>query len=288
MFSDTHFHFHHLVDERGLDGKEILSALVKRNTFFGLDIGTACDDLGRRYGQLESLIAGLPQEDAEKARKMIFYSAGIWPDVEEIKDRFNAIKTLRTQIENFPEPERLVAIGEGGLDHHWNPSGVDGRCESDFDTALYKGERELFELQLELAQQLKLPFIVHSRDAYEDTIDCIRNMGYNTGIIHCYSYGIDEARSFLDLGWYIAFGGGTTYTKKSKMDAMKELLRFVPEDRILLETDAPYLAPVPFRGQTNTPVFIEETYKFIAQIRGTTPEELSRTVDTNIRALFGV
>ncbi|HAC31667.1 MAG TPA: TatD family deoxyribonuclease, partial [Treponema sp.] len=72
------------------------------------------------------------------------------------------------------------------------------------------------------------------------------------------------------------------------MDAMQELLRFVPEDRILLETDAPYLAPVPFRGQTNTPVLIEETYKFIAQIRGTSPEELSRTVDANIHSLFGV
>ena len=288
MFSDTHFHFHHLVDERGLDGKEILSALVQRNTFFGLDIGTACDDLERRYQALEALINTLPEEDCSRARKMIFYSAGIWPDVVEIKDRFNAIKTLRTQIKNFPEPERLVAIGEGGLDHHWNPSGVDGRCESDFDSELYKGERELFELQLELARELKLPFIVHSRDAYEDTIDCIKNTGYNTGIIHCYSYGIDEARAFLDLGWYIAFGGAVTYTKKSKMDAMQELLRFVPEDRILLETDAPYLAPVPFRGQTNTPVLIEETYKFIAQIRGTSPEELSRIVDANIHSLFGV
>ena len=287
MFSDTHFHFHHLI-ERGLDGVEILSQLAERNTFFGLDIGTRSDDLLRRHVQLQETVSRLPENLREAADQMLYYSAGIWPDVDEIKNRTEAMKKLSDSIEAFADKSHLVAIGECGLDHHWNPSGVDGRCESDFDSELYKGERELFELQLELARELKLPFIVHSRDAYEDTIDCIKNTGYNTGIIHCYSYGIDEARAFLDLGWHIAFGGAVTYTKKTRMEAMQELLRFVPEDRILLETDAPYLAPVPFRGQTNTPVLIEETYKFIAQIRGTSPEELSRTVDSNIRKLFGV
>ena len=90
----------------------------------------------------------------------------------------------------------------------------------------------------------------------------------------------------MDLGWYIAFGGATTYTKKAKMDEMKELLRFVPDDRILMETDSPYLAPVPFRGQTNTPVLIEHCYHFVAQARGVLSSELSLTVDKNIKSLF--
>lgn len=181
---------------------------------------------------------------------------------------------------------KIIAIGECGLDHHWNPSGVDGRCEDDFDQEMYLAEKELFSMQLEYAKELNLPIIVHSRDAFEDTYDCIKNSGWNTGIIHCYSYGAEEARKFLDLGWYISFSGGVTYTKKSKMEAMKELLTLVPEDRILLETDSPYLAPVPLRGTLNTPLNVEYTYKFIAQIRGTDQEKLSETVDKNIKELF--
>ena len=239
MYSDTHFHFHHLTEERSLNGSEILAALVNRNTFFGLDIGTRCDDLLNRQRIVEKSISQMEPSLQEQARNLIYYSAGIWPDVDEIKNRNEAIKTLEQSISKFnkiPQNKgKLAAIGEGGLDHHWNPSGVDGRCENDFDSAVYEGERELFQMQLELAQKMKLPFIVHSRDAFEDSLDCIKNIGYHNGIIHCYSYGINEARAFLNLGWYIAFGGATTYTKKAKMEEMTTLLRYVPEDRLLME-----------------------------------------------------
>ena len=255
--------------------------------FFGLDIGTKCDDLQTRHSQLEECINTLPPQKQTQARAFLYYSAGIWPDVEEIKNRTEAVKMLQNQINSFPR-EKLVAIGECGLDHHWNPSGVDGRNKDDFSAEMYEGEQELFQIQIDMARTLALPVIIHSRDAFEDTLDCIKNMGYHSGIIHCYSYGKDEAKRFLDLGWYIAFGGGTTYTKKSKMDEMTELLRYVPNDRILLETDSPYLAPVPFRGQTNTPVLIEHVYQFIATARGVSPETLSETVDKNIRTLFSL
>ena len=287
MFSDTHFHFHHLI-EGGLDGAGILSQLVERNTFFGLDIGTRSDDLLRRHVQMQETVARLPDGLRKAADEMIYYSAGIWPDVDEIKNRVESVKKLEDSIEAFCDKSHLVAIGECGLDHHWNPSGVDGRCESDFDQSVYEGEKELFQMQIDLARRMSLPVIVHSRDAFEDSIDCIKNMGYHRGIIHCYSYGKDEARAFLDLGWYIAFGGATTYTKKARMDEMRELLRYVPDDRILMETDSPYLAPVPFRGQINTPVLIEHCYNFVAQARGVLPSELSLTVDKNIRELFKI
>ncbi len=285
MFSDTHFHFHHLI-ERGLDGAGILKALVERNTFFGLDIGTKCDDLLRRHVQMQETVFKLSEEDRKACDEMLYYSAGIWPDVEEIKNRFEAMKKLEESIEVFADKTHFAAIGECGLDHHWNPGGADGRCEDDFDKALYEGERELFEMQLELARKMSLPVVIHSRDAFSDTIDCLKNIGYHNGIIHCYSYGKDEARQFLDLGWYIAFGGATTYTKKSKMEEMTGLLRFVPDDRILMETDSPYLAPVPFRGQTNTPVLIEHCYNFVANARGMLASELSLLVDKNIKRLF--
>lgn len=283
MFSDTHFHFHMMITERGLNGPQILTDLAARDFKFGLDIGTGRNDLEQRQACVEETINQMADKTAsEKARNFMYYSAGIWPNIEDIHDRENAMKDLRQSIQG----KKIVAIGECGLDHHWNPSGADGRCESDFDEKTYKGEKELFQMQLEFAKELKLPVIIHSRDAFEDTLDCLKNVGYHNGIVHCYSYGIEEAKKFLDLGWYIAFGGATTYTKKAKLDDMKALLQFVPEDRFLCETDAPYLAPVPFRGQSNNPVLVEEVYKFIAQLRGTTPEALSELVDENIDTLF--
>ena len=113
---------------------------------------------------------------------------------------------------------KIIAIGECGLDHHWNIANPDKRNLDDFSDELFKGEEELFEMQIALAKKMNLPVIVHSRDAFEQTLSCIKNSGYNNGVIHCYSYGIEEAKEFLDLGWYIALGGGVTYTKKSKME----------------------------------------------------------------------
>ena len=294
MFSDTHFHFKMMTTERGVNGVEVLSTMAQRSCFFGLDIGTHCDDLAERQACVENAIAGIADSGlATKARNFMYFSAGIWPDVEAIHDRENQMKKLRESIlaadagsDQDTLHRKIVAVGECGIDHHWNPSGEDGRCESDFDTATYQGERELFEAHLELAKELKLPVIVHSRDGFEDTLDCLKNVGYDNGIIHCYSYGIDEARAFLDRGWYIAFGGAITYNKKAKLEAVKELLRFVPADRFLCETDAPYLAPVPLRGTVNTPVNVEHVYNFAAEVRGITTEALSNLVDENITKLF--
>jgi TatD DNase family protein len=293
MFSDTHFHFRNMTENRGVDGVAVLTSMAERACRFGLDIGTEADDLLRREQCVEKAITSMEFGAAQKAREFVYFSAGIWPSVDEIHARAERIEVLKAQIEAAAADEnqdtlnrKIVALGEFGLDHHWNPSGVDGRCESDFDDKTYFGEQELFEMQLNLAHEMKLPSIIHSRDAFEDTLACIKRVGNHDGIIHCYSYGLDEAKKFLDLGWYISFSGSITYTKKSKMDAMLELLRYVPEDRILCETDSPYLAPVPHRGEPCSPVLVEHTYKFAADARGVSVEELSETVDKNIRNLF--
>ena len=270
--------------------------MQKEILFFALDIGTEADDLPERQSCVEHAISQIKDNSlANKVRNMIFFAAGIWPSLDEIHNWEERVKLMSDFIEksdNDREQDTLhrkvIAIGECGLDHHWNPSGVDGRCETDFDQKTYDQERALFQAQIELARELNLPVIVHSRDAFEDTLDCIKNVGYDNGVIHCYSYGIDEARAFLDRGWYIAFGGGTTYTKKSKLEDMKNLLQFVPNDRILCETDSPYLAPVPYRGTKNTPVLIEEVYKYVSAARGCTPEQLSVLVDENIKDLFKI
>lgn len=274
-----------MTQERGIDGVEVLKTMANRDCFFGLDIGTVAGDLAGRRQAVEKCITALGDSELEqKARSFMYYTAGIWPDVDSIKDRQNQMQILRQSI----TPGSIIAVGECGLDHHWNPSGADGRCEDDFDEQLYCGERELFEAQIELARELKLPVIVHSRDAFEDTLDCIKNISYDNGIIHCYSYGIDEARAFLDRGWYIALGGGITYTKKSKLEQMQALIRFIPSDRLLTETDAPYLAPVPFRGQPNSPVLVEHVFDFIAQTREISVDSLNELVDKNINTLFNL
>ena len=289
MFSDSQFDFNILEEE---SRQSVLEQMAANNTFFGMDIGTHCDDLTRRQKLALDVISKIADEDKKKkAFDMYYFSAGIWPAPEAIRDRKNQIIELERQLKAaLDNPnhfyKKVVAIGECGLDHHWNPSGVDGRCESDFDQELFDGEKEMFLMQLDLAKKYSLPVVVHSRDAFEGTVECLKDASYDNGIIHCYSYGLEEAKVFLDRGWYLAFGGGVTYTKKSKMDEMIELLRYVPSDRLLMETDAPYLAPVPFRGQKNTPLLIEHSYKFVADARGISVDSLNETVDSNIRKLF--
>ena len=279
-----------MVQERtGTDGSQILETMASRSCFFAMDIGTGCDDLAFRYEAVQKALAGVSSTCRAKAKNMMHYSAGIWPSPEAIRSRNAQMDTLADSVKMFTGNGGVItAVGECGLDHHWNPSGEDGRCEKDFDKAMYDGERELFEMQLSFAQHMNLPVIVHSRDASADTLSCIRHAGYDCGIIHCYSYGLEEAKAFLERGWYISFSGSVTYTKRSKMEDMVSLLRYVPSDRILCETDAPYLAPVPVRGQSNTPVFVEHTCRFIAAARGVSAEELSGTVDQNCRTLFRI
>ena len=295
MFSDTHFHFK-LLTERGADGADILSSMAARNCFFGLDIGTEADDLQKRQKCASDAISCIKEPDlSQKAKDFLYFSAGIWPSPEEIRARKERVSVLENCIAAAEKDcgtkikhKKIIAVGECGLDRHWNFCGADGRNEADFDSSLLFAECELFEMQLDLAKRMNLPVIVHSRDAFEDTLNCIKNSSYDNGIIHCYSYGAAEAEAFLSRGWHISFSGSITYTKKSRIEETEQLIKIVPNNKLLCETDSPYLAPVPFRGKTNTPLLVEHVYSYAAKIRGTSAEELSAQVDKNIRALFGI
>ncbi len=291
MFSDTHFHFKNLVSDCSINGTELIKNLVERDTYFTLDIGTKADDLSYRQSLICDSINSLDNSIKIKSKKMFFFTAGIWPDPDSIKDRHNKINILNDEIENALSSSdtfinKVCAIGECGLDHHWNPAGIDGRSMSDFDKSMLENEKELFALQLILAKKLNLPVIIHSRDAFDDTIEVLKECSYHNGVIHCFSYNKEQAKIFLDLGWHIAMGGAVTYTKKAKVSEMEDLLRYIPDDRLLLETDSPYLTPVPFRGKTNTPLLIEYVYNYIAAARNITPKTLSDIVDNNINNLF--
>ena len=324
MLSDTHFHFKILREDEEWTRAKVLQEMAAAGFRFALDIGTDADDLSGRQELFEKTFALMEgsndgagadetaagknasdlsagknaASDGKKAaaacRDFIYFSAGIWPDPDSIKNRAARVETLRQNIlaaraSSDPFRKKLCALGECGLDHHWNPSGADGRSLDDFDSAMIAGERELFMAQLALAKELDLPLIVHSRDAAAETLECVKESGWGgRSVIHCYSYGVEEARAFLDAGCMISFSGSITYAKKSKMEAMRGLLAFVPQDRILLETDAPYLAPVPLRGKANNPNYIARTYDFAAEARGVGVEALAQTVYENAQAFFGL
>ncbi len=289
MLSDTHCHLSYF-GERGLDLSAILENAAQENFRLIIDAGTDSGDLPERRALVSAALAKIADEEkSRKAAALVRYTAGIWPDPTAIANRVEECRTLETVIaESLASSEPVCALGECGLDHHWNPSGADNRSEDDFSPEILKGESELFEMQIELARRFSLPVMVHSRDAFEGTLDAIKNCGYDNGEIHFFSYGMDEARAFLDRGWYIALGGAVTYTKKSKLEEMRKLICYIPSERLLLETDAPYLAPVPERGKTNTPLLIKHTYAYIAEMRGETVESLAQTVYKNSQNLFAL
>ncbi len=295
MYGDSHFHLSYL-DSYGIDTSSMMRSFAQEKTPFLLDIGTYCDDLPKRISLAESILSSFTADEKDAQdhiKKNLYFASGIWPAPEAIADRFSQTAELEHQIQSFLKNgsssfagSSLIAVGECGLDHHWNPDGPDNRDKGVFSASLLKAEAEMFEMHLELGKKLTLPVIVHSRDAFDGTLSCIKNCTYHKGIIHCYSYGLEEAKAFIDLGWYISFSGSVTYTKRSKLESMNELLRYVPKDRLLLETDAPYLAPVPNRGKTNTPLFIKDTYSFVSQALCMDTASLSAVVKNNFTRLF--
>ncbi|MDR3304239.1 MAG: TatD family hydrolase [Treponema sp.] len=255
-FIDTHAHLTMLSAE-----SFSINALFAEGFGAIVDVGTRADDLPGRLAALSGF-------------ERVAFSAGQWPDASAIAQRGAAMALLETHIKAAP-PERLVAIGECGLDRHHNTA------EHHADIA---GEQELLDMHLDLAQRLGLPVIIHSREAAEETRRILARHPEVRGIIHCFSYGVAEARGFLDLGYSLSFAGTLTY---KSAHPQREALCFTPPDRLLLETDSPFLAPVPFRGKRANPAMIAETYQAAAALRGMTAETLVDLITVNAAAIFG-
>ncbi len=172
------------------------------------------------------------------------------------------------------ENPKAVAIGEIGLDYY-------------YETPARELQKKWFDRQAEMAVGLKLPIIVHSREAAKDTYDILRAYGGRdrAGIIHCFSYEKEMARQFLDLGYYIAIGGAVTF-KNAR--APKEVAAYVPADRLLLETDCPYMTPVPHRGERNFSGYLPLVAAMIAEVRGQTTAHICETTYSNANTLFGI
>lgn len=269
MLCDSHCHLS-MLDERGISTEELFSIHLKNSFSYIMDIGIDCDDLPERI-RFRDLAA--------KNSLCLKSSAGIFPAKDSILNKADCLVRLRKSIDSFKEitGETVAALGECGIDHHWN------------GPELFRDERILFANQLELAEELKIPVIVHSRDGFADTLDVLASVKSSQkirGVIHCFSYGIDEARSFLNEGFMISFSGAITYGGKAKNALATELCGFIPTDMLLLETDSPFLAPQKFRGRVNSPALVEEIYNFVASARKISRDRLEEIVNKNFEALF--
>lgn len=166
---------------------------------------------------------------------------------------------------------KVVAYGEIGLDYH-------------YDFSPREIQREVFIEQLKLARELALPIIIHTREAWDDTISILHEHWSGPGIFHCFTGDAAQARQALDMGFHLAFGGVLTF---KTADNVRDAAQITPDDRLLIETDAPYLAPIPYRGKRNEPFMMTETLKKLAEVRGTTPEHIAALTTANFERLCG-
>lgn len=166
----------------------------------------------------------------------------------------------------------VVAVGEAGLDYYYEHSPR-------------QRQQELFAHQCGLAKQLGKPLVVHVRDAHDDCYEILGAEGIRSGMIHCFTGNTDDARRYLDLGFHLSISGVITY---KKTEALQDAVRFAPMDRLLVETDTPYLAPVPYRGKRNEPGYVRETAKKVAELKGLEPEVVALTAARNTARLLGL
>ncbi len=237
MRAMTDSHFHALaMRSKGVDPAESIAAARKRGFCEAIEIGLHPSDLAERMILLGSL-------------EQIHYSSGFAPAEARSQIWREHIGLLREQALSG----HIVAIGELGLDWHWNYGSKEAQIE-------------LMSAQLDLAAETQLPVIIHNRDADSDVLNILRNSSLPAaGIMHCFSSGYKTAATFVDLGYLISFAGNVTY--KGAND-IQEAARKLPGSSILVETDSPFLSPQAVRGAPNTPEHICHTYEFLAELRG--------------------
>lgn len=251
MFFDTHAHYDS--DRFDSDRSAVLSALPGLGVDLVIDPG--CDEVSSKAA------VALAEEYA------FLYAAVGWQP-QELKESYydGALDVIR-QLAAHP---KVVAIGEIGLDYYW-------------DTSYNEFQQEILREQFRLAEELDLPVIFHDREAHGDSLAIVREFPNVRGVFHCYSGSAEMAKVLLDLGWYLGFDGPVTYKNAKKH---REVLEICPMDRILIETDSPYLSPEPKRGTRNHSGNLELINAKLAEIKGVSPEEMARITMENGRRLF--
>lgn len=198
----------------------------------------------------------------------IYAAVGVHPHEAE-----SVVADNYRQLAEWAQETKVVAIGEIGLDYF-------------YDFSPREVQQRVFIEHLDLARQLKLPIIIHDRDAHGDTLEIIKKEGKGlTGVFHCFSGSMEMAHEVLKLGFYLSVGGTVTFKKSAKL---KTIVPNMPLDRLLLETDCPYLTPEPYRGQRNEPAYVSLAAQEIARLRNTDPETIAAAAAHNTMTLFGI
>lgn len=252
MIFDTHAHY----DDRAFDEDRHELLLSMREAGIGRIIDCASD-----------------AESLDKVKKLteeypfVYGAFGLHP--EEIK---GVPEGFIEKIREAARLDKCVAIGEIGLDYYWDKDNIEQ-------------QKSWFERQIALAHELNLPVIVHSREAAKDTVDMARSceLSKTGSVMHCFSYSKEVAKELLDMGLYLGIGGVLTFKNARKL---VETVEYAPMDRLLLETDCPYLAPVPHRGERNCSLYIPHVVKKIAEIKSISEEEVTRITEENALRLF--
>jgi TatD DNase family protein len=255
MLVDSHCHIHLLPDYPACT-EEALAAAKANDVQWFLNVGVSLEDMP----ELIKLAAFEP----------VYISAGVHPNEQP-----GVVFTEQVLIEAMNSHPKVIAIGETGLDYY----------RQDNEEKDLSWQRDRFVTHMNVAKQLHKPLIIHSRHARKDTIDLLRSENAREvgGVMHCFTEDWDMAKKAIDLGFYISFSGIVTFKAATEL---QEVARQMPLDRILIETDCPYLAPVPFRGKTNQPAYVKHTAEFMANLRGESFEEFAEQTTENFRRLF--
>jgi len=254
MIFDTHVHYDDPAFDEDRDS--LIASLEKSGIGNVVDIGASIDTTRKAL---------------ELAHKydFIYAAVGVHPsEVEELTE--DSFELLR----EWSEDGRCVAIGEIGLDYHWPEPGREL-------------QKKWFRRQLDLARQKQLPVVIHSRDAAKDTIDIMKEEHAEEigGVVHCFSYTKEIAKECLDMGFYIGVGGVVTFKNGKKL---REVVEITPIEKILLETDCPYLAPEPYRGKRNSSLYLPYVVEEITKIKDISAEEVIRITENNAKTMYNL
>ncbi|SEK26226.1 TatD DNase family protein [Roseateles sp. YR242] len=255
MFIDSHCHLN--FPELKAQLPQLLDAMAQARVSQAVCISTMVEE----FPQVKALADAHPQ---------LFATVGVHPDTEEMQE-----PTLEGLVAEAHHP-KVVAIGETGLDYYR----LNGRSIADMEW-----QRERFRIHIRAARQTGKPLVIHTRSSAEDTLRLMREEGASEpgGVLHCFTETMDVAKAALDLDFHISFSGIVTF--KNAAD-LREVAKVVPLDRILIETDSPYLAPVPYRGKTNQPAYVPYVAALIAELRGMPVEAFAEHCTANTRRLF--
>lgn len=253
MIFDTHAHYDSSQFED--DREELLASMPE------LGVGMIVN-VGASYESCFSV------PEMVKKYPFMYAAVGVHPDEVGALNE----ETFARMKEQF-QREKVIAVGEIGLDYYW-------------DNESHDVQKKWFIRQLKLAEELSLPVLIHSREAAADTLEIMKEHGSGlSGVIHCFSYSREMAEEYVRMGYYIGVGGVVTFKNGRKL---KEVVKAVPLTSIVLETDCPYLAPVPFRGKRNHSGYIRYVAEEVAQIKDISVEEVIRQTEDNAKKMYGL